>query len=236
MAYTKQNFKNGQTLTAEQLTYIEDGIVALNEAIELLKNDNEGSTETTDSPIKYVESSDDNLLNLRDFESGTYVLYGRFRAYNGSTATISFASALLVNIVTKTAGTHVQVFYPVNNCVQFLDITDNSYKRTNVYLNDLLASVEALSRAATARVADVNLLAANWTGSENLYSQVVSIDGVTEFSQVDLTPSVEQLVIFYEKDLTFVAENDGGVVTVYAIGQMPTNDYTIQVTITEVTV
>ena len=49
-----------------------------------------------------------------------------------------------------------------------------------------------------------------------------------------MTPSVEQLVIFYEKDLTFVTENEGGVVTVYAIGQKPTNDYTIQVTITEV--
>ena len=40
--------------------------------------------------------------------------------------------------------------------------------------------------------------------------------------------------VFYEKDITFVTENDGGVVTVYAIGQKPQNDYTIQVTITEV--
>jgi hypothetical protein len=85
-------------------------------------------------------------------------------------------------------------------------------------------------------IGTVNLLAASWTGSGNLYSQVVSISGVTENSQVDLTPSVEQLVVFYEKDLTLVAENDGGVVTVYAIGQKPENDYTIQVTITEVSV
>jgi hypothetical protein len=75
---------------------------------------------------------------------------------------------------------------------------------------------------------------ASWIGSNNLYSQVVSIDGVTENSQVDLTPDVEQLEIFHDKDLTFVTENDGGTVTVYAIGQKPTNDYTIQVTITEV--
>ena len=87
---------------------------------------------------------------------------------------------------------------------------------------------------SSATIGTVNLIAANWVGSGNLYSQVVSIDGVTENSQVDLTPSVEQLVVFYEKDLTFVTENDGGVVTVYAIGQKPENDYTIQVTITEV--
>ena len=80
----------------------------------------------------------------------------------------------------------------------------------------------------------VELLADKWVGSENLYSQVVSIDGVTPYSQVDLTPGVEQLAVFYEKDLTFVTENDDGVVTVHAIGQKPTNDYTIQVTIKEV--
>lgn len=88
----------------------------------------------------------------------------------------------------------------------------------------------------TARIANVNLLAANWIGNASPYSQVVEIDGVTEYSQVDLTPSIEQLVIFYEKDLGFVTENEDGVVTVYAIGQKPENDYTIQVTITEVDV
>lgn len=88
----------------------------------------------------------------------------------------------------------------------------------------------------TARIAYVDLLAANWIGSASPYSQVVEIDGVTENSQVDLTPSIEQLVIFYEKDLGFVTENEDGIVTVYAIGQKPENDYTIQVTITEVDV
>jgi hypothetical protein len=87
-----------------------------------------------------------------------------------------------------------------------------------------------------ARIANVDLLAANWVGDASPYSQVVEIEGVTENSQVDLTPSIEQLVIFYEKDLGFVTENDDGVVTVYAIGQKPENDYTIQVTITEVDV
>ena len=87
---------------------------------------------------------------------------------------------------------------------------------------------------SSARIAYIDLLAANWVGDSNPYSQVVKIDGITENSQVDLTPSIEQLVIFYEKDLGFVTENEDGVVTVYAIGQKPENDYTMQVTITEV--
>lgn len=90
--------------------------------------------------------------------------------------------------------------------------------------------------APLVRVAEVELLAANWVGENSPYSQVVNPEGVTEFSQVDLTPSVEQLIIFYDKDLGFVTENEDGVVTVYAIGQKPENDYTIQVTITEVVV
>ena len=89
---------------------------------------------------------------------------------------------------------------------------------------------------STATIGVVELLASKWVGEGNLYSQVVSIEGVTENSQVDITPSVEQLVIFYEKDITFVTENEGGVVTVYAIGQKPMLDHNIQVTITEVNV
>lgn len=83
---------------------------------------------------------------------------------------------------------------------------------------------------------EVTLLAANWVGTESPYSQVVAIDKVTEKSQVDLKPSVEQLAVFHDKDLAFMTENDGGVVTVYAIGDKPQNDYTIQVSITEVRV
>lgn len=93
---------------------------------------------------------------------------------------------------------------------------------------------EIIKNSAIAKIGNVTLLASNWVGTDSLYSQVVTVDGVTENSQVDLTPSVEQLAIFYDKDLTFVTENEGGVVTVYAIGQKPENDYNIQVTITEV--
>ena len=85
-----------------------------------------------------------------------------------------------------------------------------------------------------AKIGEVTLLASAWEGEDNLYSQIVNIEGVTENSQVDLTPDVRQLAIFYNKDITFVTENEGGVVTVYAIGQKPLLDYTIQVTITEV--
>ena len=94
--------------------------------------------------------------------------------------------------------------------------------------------IELLKSQRAAKIGWVTLLADAWEGEGNLYHQTVEIEGVTENSQVDLTPDVEQLAVFYDKDLAFVTENDGGTVTVYAIGQKPLNDYTIQVTITEV--
>lgn len=93
---------------------------------------------------------------------------------------------------------------------------------------------DVLSNIHQSRIGYITILADSWIGADSPYSQVVDLQGVTENSQVDLTPSVEQLAIFYEKDLAFVTENEGGVVTVYAIGQKPENDYEIQVTITEV--
>ena len=82
--------------------------------------------------------------------------------------------------------------------------------------------------------ASVTLLADGWTGNEGAYSQAVELAGVTSHTKVDLQPTPEQVEIFLAKTLAFVAENNNGVVTVYSIGDKPKNDYTIQVTMTEV--
>ena len=87
---------------------------------------------------------------------------------------------------------------------------------------------------ASTRLTEVTILASAWSGTESPWAQVVSVAGATKNSLVDLQPSVEQLTIFHEKDLAFVTENDDGVITVYAVGDKPMADYTIQATITEV--
>lgn len=91
--------------------------------------------------------------------------------------------------------------------------------------------LEDILAALNVRVVSINLLANAWVGEVSPYSQVVTIEGITPNSKVDLQPSVEQLSIFYQKDLAFVTENDNGTVTVYAIGDKPQNDYTIQATV-----
>lgn len=87
------------------------------------------------------------------------------------------------------------------------------------------------------KINEVTLLKDAWVSEEdNRYSQIVEVEDVTNKSQVDLTPDVQQLEVFYEKDVTFVTMNEGGVITAFAIGQKPVNDYTVQVTITELDV
>lgn len=186
---------------------------------------------------RYVESlAENNMVNLRDLTDGPYILYGYFHPYEGAPDTLLFDRAF-ASVINLTAGSHVMVYNPRNFKVDCYEVLGNAadgytYTLENVGLLDLHQRVVALEKKS--RIADVVLLAANWQGDAHPYSQVVAIDGVTANSQVDLTPSVEQLTVFYEKDVTFVAENEGGVVTVYAIGQKPANDYTIQATVTEV--
>jgi hypothetical protein len=114
----------------------------------------------------------------------------------------------------------------------------------DVSIVDLLNAQMLRYNAATQRwenafydnVVSITLLAANWQGSAGKFSQVVSIAGITPYSKVDLQPNVEQIAKFRELAVTFTTENNNGIVTVYAVGEKLTSDYTIQATITEVNV
>lgn len=113
--------------------------------------------------------------------------------------------------------------------------SSNEYDALTAIIVEARTLIDDLKNSTRVVTSGVTLLADNWQGEDSPYSQVVEIEGTTEYSKIDLQPSVEQLAIFHDKDLAFVTENEDGVVTVYAIGDKPTNDYTIQVTIMEVT-
>lgn len=102
---------------------------------------------------RIVSDSADTATVLREFESGSYILQGKFRAYTGATGVLSFSSALLVNVIKSSAKSSVQIFYPTNNCVQFLEITDEAMTRTNVYLNQLLENIGTMKNLNTAEKA-----------------------------------------------------------------------------------
>lgn len=121
-----------------------------------------------------------------------------------------------------------------------------NYPNTTI-LNDENAFMKVAYRAdtknfikrmagSTAQISSVTLAASKWVGSASPYTQVVTIPGATPNSKIDLNPTVEQLNIFHNKDISFVVGNKNGTITVYCIGQKPTQDYTMQTTITEVAI
>lgn len=85
--------------------------------------------------------------------------------------------------------------------------------------------------------ASVTIYPDKWQqAADDRWYQVVTVANakITPNSKVDLQPSPEQLCIFHNKDLAFVTENEDGVISVFCVGQVPTNEYTMQATITEV--
>lgn len=180
--------------------------------------------EHTDIVFTGTECKVPKILNVKRMEVGVFA----GDLYTTTPAVVHCRKSILCNSgapADPTPDVYAQIMELLNNGVSSEQIA----QAVADYLKE-----NPIDTGSKATIGFVELLADKWEGSENLYSQIVTIDGVTENSQVDLTPDVEQLVVFYEKDLTFVTENEGGVVTVYAIGQKPAHDYTIQVTITEV--
>ena len=90
------------------------------------------------------------------------------------------------------------------------------------------------SLSAVVPSSSVTLLADKWVVDGKGHSQVVEIAGVTPKSKVNLQPTKEQLDEFHDKILAFVTKNDNGVVTIYSVGDKPTGDHTIQITLKEV--
>lgn len=84
------------------------------------------------------------------------------------------------------------------------------------------------------RIATITLSANAWSGSATPYSQPVTIATVTSATKIDLQPTVAQVTSLQQNDIALMAQNANGVVTVYAFGDKPSADMTMQVQLTEV--
>ena len=79
------------------------------------------------------------------------------------------------------------------------------------------------------KLTEIVLPVSDWKGAVSPYTQVVAVEDVSVNSMVNLQLRADQIL-----NTAFTAENDGGVVTVKAIGDKPESDITIQATIMEV--
>ena len=106
----------------------------------------------------------------------------------------------------------------------------------NNEINSLKEIINSLQSASSTKTIWIELPSSDWEEDGLKCYQIIPNDDeiFTQYSKVDLQPTVEQLIIFHEKDISFVTENDGGIMMIYCIGQKPEGDYTIQATVTEV--
>ena len=107
-------------------------------------------------------------------------------------------------------------------------------------LNALCNEVEEMSAAFPDKqdITDkltLTLAAAGWTGSESPYTQSVTITGGTATSQADIQADAAaiQQMLDDGTNAIYIANNNG-TFTAYAVGEKPTADLNIQVTMYDV--
>ena len=81
---------------------------------------------------------------------------------------------------------------------------------------------------------DVILYAESWKGGESPFSQAIELDFVSANSIVGIDVSAEDFELLCKNGIGLVSENDGGIVTIHAIGGKPNWNVVIQCTTKEV--
>ena len=76
----------------------------------------------------------DNITSFRELATGFYTFHGYFTPYFGSDVSMSAPYPTLAAVINDGEISYVQIFFPYKNQVQYLEITDNSYKRSDVRL------------------------------------------------------------------------------------------------------
>lgn len=75
-----------------------------------------------------------NITSFRDLETGFYTFHGFFTPYVGSDVSMNAPYPAFGSVINDGEISYVQILFPYKNQVQYLEITDNSYKRSDVKL------------------------------------------------------------------------------------------------------
>lgn len=143
--------------------------------------------ELQNKPIERIESLDtENLVNLRDLESGQYILYGYFSPYANSDISIS-ADNSMVSVIKKVAGSHIICLDPLNAKIVFFEILVDetaekgfNYTRTIVPVLDVYALIEKVGELSELTTEEKNsLVGAINEVAQNSGAGVKSINGAT---------------------------------------------------------
>lgn len=97
------------------------------------------------------------------------------------------------------------------------------------------AAALANEKANKPKRISITLSAANWTDGDDAYEQIVTVAGGTANSLIALQPSITQISSLQESGVTaLMVDNDSGTFIAKALGSAPSEDMTMQATVTEV--
>lgn len=87
-----------------------------------------------DCLIKPIVADRDNIVSFRELETGFYTFHGYFTPYFGSDISMSAPYPTFGSVINDGEISYVQILFPYKNQVQYLEITDDSYVRSDVKL------------------------------------------------------------------------------------------------------
>ena len=93
-----------------------------------------GSGSSGDCLITPIVADKDNIVSFRELATGFYTFHGYFTPYFGSDVSMSAPYPAFGSVINDGEISYVQILFPYKNQVQYLEVTDNSYKRNDVRL------------------------------------------------------------------------------------------------------
>ena len=84
--------------------------------------------------ITPIVADKDNIVSFRELATGFYTFHGYFTPYFGSDVSMSAPYPTFGSVINDGEISYVQILFPYKNQVQYLEITDDSYKRSDVKL------------------------------------------------------------------------------------------------------
>jgi hypothetical protein len=84
--------------------------------------------------ITPIVADKDHITSFRELATGLYTFHGYFTPYFGSDVSMSSPYPAFGSVINDGEISYVQILFPYKNQVQYLEITDDSYKRVDVKL------------------------------------------------------------------------------------------------------
>lgn len=123
----------GEKCTASGTQVTGDNVDGIIECI--AKHYTGGGGSGGDCLIKPIVADSDNIVSFRELATGFYTFHGYFTPYFGSDVSMSSPYPAFGAVINDGEISYIQILFPYKNQVQYLEITDNSYKRIDAKLS-----------------------------------------------------------------------------------------------------